>query len=246
MMLATFFCSASGGGLSKKSPSVCSTDCLVQIEDGEDVDVLNCYYMHFGRLVAIGVVSAVVAGVPIAMLSGMHQREFVHVSYEGSPDWHRQLRRWRRADASLSVLGILYCLFAVNYVCLFFANVASKDQESWMISAGIGFLQDFVIIPVGFGLAVSLMALVTITCISWKYGLARSHITQHGSVEHLREVLRTRDKGAIQRALTDTDVLRENLTDSYDDESWNRHFDLGSLYDVGHAHLEHLQPRSVG
>ena len=54
--------SATGGAQSKKSPLKCSSDCL---KGGEGVDMMDCYYTHFGRLVAIGMVSAVVAGMKV-------------------------------------------------------------------------------------------------------------------------------------------------------------------------------------
>jgi len=187
------------------------------------------------------------------------------VAYEGSPDWHRQLRIWRRADAIIWVLGTLYCLFAVNYVGLFFANVAAQDQGEWMGGGGICFFVEFVFLPVGIGFIFALVALVSISYISWRYGLARSHITQHGSVETLREVFEaTRERGAIQRALINADGLaasasarslqsgrggstsmRESGTDSYDYVLWN-HFELDDFHDVGCATVEYLLPRSVG
>jgi len=244
MMLATFFCSASGGALSKKSSKGCESNCL---DPNSGVDTDTCLFMHFGRLIAIGTVSALIAGVPIAILNSLHQREFSRVAYEGSPDWHRQLRKWRRNDALIWVFGTAYCLVAINYVCLFFAQVAAHDQEQWLVSAALALSEDLIIIPFTISFVITLMALVLLTCMSWKYGLARSQITQHGSVEALRKLLSsTRDRGEIKRMLTDAKV-QQTMPDrgGLMRESGDQ-FEVHCFHDVGLANLANLAPRSVG
>jgi hypothetical protein len=246
LMLATVFCSASGGALSKKSPKGCEASCD---DPDSGVDQETCYYMQFGRLIAIGVVSALVAGVPIAILNSLHQREFVRVPYEGSPNWHAQLRSWRRRDRLIWIIGIAYCLFAVNYVCLFFANVAEIDQADWIISAGISFLEDFVVLPVALAFAFTSFALVLLACLSRRHGLQRSQITQHGSIDRIREVFSNSDKVEIRRQLTSEslafDKERQNGSNHSDDKSWD-HFDILAFHDTGRADLAHLQRRFVG
>jgi len=253
MMLATFFCSATGGALSKKSSKGCASDCL---DPDSGVDSATCAYMHFGRLVAIGMVSTLIAGVPISIMNSLHQREFVRVAYEGSPDWRMQLRKWRRNDAIIWVLGPAYCLFAVNYVCLFFANVASYDQGQWMISASVGFFEDFVLLPLVVGFVVALLALVLLTGLSWKYGLARSQFTQQGSVESLRELFsNTRDEGEIRRTLTTESLAASTSMPSLQQMQPGRRglmredegpFEVHCFQDVGLADLARLIPRSIG
>ncbi|CAK0803138.1 unnamed protein product [Prorocentrum cordatum] len=253
MMLATVFCSATGGALSKKSPKGCESDCL---DPDSGVDSATCAYMHFGRLIAIGMVSTLIAGVPISILNSLHQREFVRVAYEGSPDWRIQLRKWRRNDAIIWVLGPAYCLLAGNYVCLFFANVASYDQGQWMISACIVFFEDFVILPLGVGFVVALLALVFLTGLSWKYGLARSQITQQGSAESLRELCsNTRDRGDIQRTSTTESLAASKAMRSLRQMQTGRRglmreddgpFEVHCFQDVGLADLARLTPRSIG
>ena len=41
-----------------------------------------------------------------------------------------------RQDMLIWILGVAYSLFAINYVILFFANVAATDQSQWMVSRG--------------------------------------------------------------------------------------------------------------
>jgi hypothetical protein len=197
--------------------------------------------MHFGRLIAIGLVSGLVAGIPIAVLNNLHQRELVHVPYEGSPEWHRQLRNWRRRDGIVGIAGSAYCLFAVNYICLFFANVAEADQADWMISAGIGFLEDIVILPWALAFAFTSLALVLLACTSRRYGLSRSNITQHGSIDYLREVFNsTSDHGEIKRQLTDNGLASDNAgqigSSRFDDKLWVQ-FEMHAFHDTGHAEM---------
>jgi hypothetical protein len=249
LMLATVFCSASGGALSKKSPKGCETSCEITpgaggegegTDDGSDMDQETCIYMYFGRLIAIGMVSGLVAGIPISVTNNLHQRELVHVPYEGSPEWHKQLRNWRLRDRIVGIIGIAYCLFAVNYICLFFANVAEADQSDWMLSAGIGFFQDFIILPWALAFAFTSIALLLLGCTSCRYGLQRAHLTQHGNLDHIREVFNnSSDHGDIKRQLTDNDLALANGqtgNDRFDDESWDQ-FEMHALHDSGHADI---------
>jgi len=137
-----------------------------------------------------------------------------------------------------------------------------------MMSAGISIFQENVVLPMVFGFVFALMALVLLTITSWKYGVVRSHITQHGSVEALREVFSsTTDKVEIQRVLTNKDSfaastparslqreqsvrggpgpMMEYGSDDNDHVSWSR-FELGCFHDMGHADLGHLRPQFAG
>lgn len=244
LMLATLFCSATGGAMGKRSSKGCSEDCFQ--EDGFD-DAM-CYYKHFGRLIAIGMCSGVIAGFPIAMLSSLHQREFVRVAYEGSPDWHRQLRCWRRGDAAIFVFGTSYCVFAIHYICLFFANVADSDQAEWMISAGVSLLEDFIIIPTVIGFTITLIALVLLSCVSCKYGVPKSHIMRPSSVEAIRELFSsTSDRGEIQRTLTGDLAASTSPTSDVPSTTWAFH-ELRASHDVSLADPRHLAlvPRGLG
>ena len=149
VMIATLFFTSTGGALAKNSPAECSTKC-------EDDD---CVWQALGQLIAIGVVSAFIAGIPLAIVKLAHQRRFVRVPMEGGQAWKLQLRRWRRRDAFVYVVGALYSLCAINYVILFFANVAAEGQLDLVSSSGVSFLQDLVLVPVVWSLAVTGLAL---------------------------------------------------------------------------------------
>jgi len=143
VMIATLFFAASGGALAKGAPKECNAEC-------EDDD---CLWQAFGQLIAVGVVSALLASVPLAIIRLAHQRHFARVPAEGSREWKLQLRRWRRRDAFIYVVGTLYSLFAINYVVLFFANVSTEDQLDLVSSAGVSFAQDLVLGPALWSLA---------------------------------------------------------------------------------------------
>jgi hypothetical protein len=252
-MLTTVFCSATGGALSKKSNKECDVDC-------DDGGLGECAVMHAGRLLAIALVSSVVAGIPIAILSSLHSREFVRVAYEGSLDWQHQLRRWRRADLAVWVLGLAYCAFAVNYICLFFANVAAGDQSDWMTSAKIGLVEDFIIIPAAVGFAITVVAMVLLACVACRHGVQKEHITKTGSIALVREVFSSHsDKQAIKRALAGLQEHEGNGTimrsksmhgrQSLEDgrcceEVWEK-FEVSMAHDVCLADLGNLKPPSA-
>jgi len=100
--------------------------------------------------------------------------------------------------------GIAYCLFAINFICLFFANVAEGDQADWMISAGISLAQDFVIIPAVVGFVVTLLAMVFLACVACAYGVKKEHLTKTGRIAVVQEVFNSNsDKQVIKRALAE-------------------------------------------
>jgi hypothetical protein len=195
MLMATVFFSSSGSATSKRSDKGCSVSCSAG--DG------SCVAAHFGRIVAIGLVSTLVAGVPLTILSSLHRRSFVKVDYEGSPDWHKQLRSWRRRDVSIWLVGVAYCMFGGSFAMLFFANVAPKDQVDWILTAAVGLIEDFVIIPVLIGFVTAALALLMVSIISWKNGLHRQQFVEHGSLEDIRAVLKdSQFYGSIQEAFS--------------------------------------------
>jgi len=149
VMIATLFFTTTGGALAKSSPPECSSEC----EDD------NCTWQALGQLIAIGVVSMFLASIPLAIIQLPHQRRFVQVPTEGGQAWKRQLKRWRRRDAFVYVVGALYSLFALNYITLFFANVTAEDQIDLISSSGVSFMQDLVLGPVAWSLVVPGLAL---------------------------------------------------------------------------------------
>jgi hypothetical protein len=149
VMIATLFFTSTGGALAKNSPAECSAEC-------KDDD---CVWQTLGQLIAIGVVSTFLASIPLAIIKLAHQRRFKRVPMEGGQAWQLQLKRWRRRDAFVYVVGALYSLFAINYVTLFFANVTAEDQLDLIGSSGVSFMQDLVLGPVVWSLVVPGLAL---------------------------------------------------------------------------------------
>jgi hypothetical protein len=243
LMLATVFCQASGGALAKDSDEACEFDCA---EGG--VDVATCIQMYVGRLLAIGLVSALVAGIPVTVITSMHARQFVHVPYEGSPEWHKCLKKWWRADMAVWVIGLAYCGFAVNFIVLFFANVAAQDQEDWMISASISFSQEFIIVPVSIGFVISLMCLILLAVTACRTGIKRRDFTMHGSIDHIRDIFKTttdnNDNNGISQLLAGQDgnaaLMQPELM-----QSW-RGLELSMYHDVGLVDPGMLQLRTTG
>jgi hypothetical protein len=176
LMLATLFFSASGGALSKRAPKQCGASCA---------DEEHCTWVQVGRLIAIGVASAVLAGIPIAMLSSLHSRNIKHVRCEGCREWRRQLNAWRIQDALIWIIGVAYCLFAVNYVVLFFANVAAADQTDWFVSAGVGFLEDLIIAPIIMAVTVPLLAFMLLTALSCRHKVRKHELVMPGKIDEM-------------------------------------------------------------
>jgi len=151
VMIATFFFASTGGALAKDSPEECNAEC----DDRDD----DCMWQALGELIAVGVVSALLASIPLSIIKLAHQRHFVRVPTEGCREWELQLGRWRRRDALVYVLGTLYSLFAINYVALFFANVSSNDHLDLISSAGVSFAQGHLLFPLLWAFVVTSLAL---------------------------------------------------------------------------------------
>jgi len=135
LAVTTLFMSVSGGARSRKSPTECtSAETIAEM---------------FGRLLAVGLASGLLAGFPVSVLSRFHQRKFLRVDQYGSKAWKRQLQKWLFLDILGWTLGFAYITFCTLYVMLFFANVAKGDRESWLVSGGISALTDMILIPLG-------------------------------------------------------------------------------------------------
>jgi hypothetical protein len=138
------------------------------------------------------------------------------VAYEGSPDWHRQLRVWRQRDRAIYVVSFVYVVFAANYIFLFFANVSPADHINWLLSAGICVLQDFVVLPVAVGLVIVAVTQTMVLVTSCRHRVGRRDLLTRGSVEQLDEVLSSsgKDSREIRRAFSHEGGLRGYLNES--------------------------------
>jgi len=112
----------------------------------------------FGRLLAIGVVSGFFAAFPLAIFRRLHTRKFQTIDYEDSPKYKTKLRSWFVQDVMLWILASAYGSFCVLYIMLFMANVAPEDQNAWIFTAGVAFLNDLMLTPLSIALAPAIIA----------------------------------------------------------------------------------------
>lgn len=150
--MATFFFQASGAMKGKKSKPAC---------DGE-----GGLAESIGRLIAIGLVSWLVAGVPTRILESLSTRELKEVDCQGGPKWKKQLRIWRLQDMFLWSFGLLYASFCTLFVVTFLANVAPMDQGDWGVSGAVSLAQDTLLNPLAAAVAVPLFANSALHCLS--------------------------------------------------------------------------------
>ena len=129
----------------------------------KDNDVDECEpqtgWEHTGRLIAVGLISAVIGGLPISMLSSLHSREFLYMDFEGSRKWKRQVRRWHYKDAAIWFIAVAYILFTVQFILLFFANVNSPTQMDWITSSAVSFVETSILIPLIISLSFPFLAM---------------------------------------------------------------------------------------
>jgi len=146
-------------------------------ESDEDCEIEGIGEM-IGRLIAIGLVSGMLAAFPVAVFSRLHHRKFLKMDYEGSKAWKRQLKKWRVMDIILWILALAYIGFATIYIMLFFANVAQEDQGAWVVSAGISFASDAVLVPIAVVGGPPLVATVMITVLCCLLKKSRSEVAE--------------------------------------------------------------------
>mmetsp|Transcript_99653 Transcript_99653/g.316334 ORF Transcript_99653/g.316334 Transcript_99653/m.316334 type:complete len:324 (-) Transcript_99653:47-1018(-) len=163
-MLGCVFFEASGIATRRSSPRECEGD-------GE-----SSFGEEIGRLLAIGLVARLVAGLPVSVIEGLQTRQIVHVPYEGCPEAQKQLRIWRNQDVMAWVLGASYLLFAIFFCVVFLANVAPGDTTDWAISGAISIAQGLLVLPIAQGFCLTVLlacALQVMSCRS--AGRRRDH-----------------------------------------------------------------------
>jgi len=130
--VATFFMSVSGKSRGINNPSECQDDGL---------------WRFLGRFLALGIASALLAKLPVLLISKLHSRKFIKVEFEGCRAWHAHLRAWWLKDALLWLMGLGYSCFCALYVLLFFANVLPGEHLLWLTSAGTIVIGDLILAP---------------------------------------------------------------------------------------------------
>jgi len=119
-----------------------------------------------GRLVAIGLASLIIAGLPVMVLNSLTTRSIKEFDYRGCPGWRRQLQIWRTQDRLIWVIAFLYVGFCAFFISIFFANVAAEDQKGWIISGLVSVVLDTLIIPLSIALVVPLLCTLCLVVVS--------------------------------------------------------------------------------
>mmetsp|Transcript_113998 Transcript_113998/g.254431 ORF Transcript_113998/g.254431 Transcript_113998/m.254431 type:complete len:338 (-) Transcript_113998:134-1147(-) len=166
LAMITFFCTASGGGRRKQ-----------QAGGGSGADCNSKDFAEMlGRLIVVGVVSALLSSLPMALLSRFHSREFKQLDYRNSPKWKQQLRRWRYQDLGIWMCGLAYILFCVNFMVLFFAAVVTQDQVSWVVSSFVAFFNDMLFVPIAIAFIFPFLATVLLAAASAFFRLQKPDV----------------------------------------------------------------------
>lgn len=124
--------------------------------EGGDGDVAYA----LGRIIAVGIGSALVSGLPVKALNSLHHRRIKHFDYEGCPEWTKQLRAWAFQDRLVWLFGSCYLAFGTGFVILFLANISEDDHEDFSRSEVVAVVQTCLILPLA--LAFSVPALATL------------------------------------------------------------------------------------
>lgn len=161
MVVCVFFKALGGArpksrGIIKGSGGECNTD--------EDLAETMAYKL--GRVLAIAMGSNLLAGMPVLFLQSLHTKTFKTLDYVGSPSWKKQLRTWKVKDAMVWVLGLLYLICAMTFICLFLANIAVDDHKDWSTTGALSLMQDAVAAPLAMALAVPVLCNILTLAIS--------------------------------------------------------------------------------
>jgi hypothetical protein len=162
LLVTVFFTTSGDGAQSRRSAKECSSS--------------SDPWQSIGRIIAIALVSSVLAGMPLSILGSLHQREFKHFRFEGCPEWQAQLRAWRVQDRMIWVLGSAYGLFALHFIVLFFANVNADDQLEWIISNIVSLCEDFIVLPLLLSLVFPVLAFIFLALLSRCYKVKKAEM----------------------------------------------------------------------
>lgn len=171
LVLCSFFFEASGVVSGEQEDDDAQEEC-------GNSDLADTFAYKTGRLIAIGMGSVLIAGIPVGFLQSLHTRGFKKLEYVGCHEWKRQLRAWELQDRLIWILGSAYLLFGIFFINLFLANINEDDHIDWATGGGITVLQDCVVLPAVVGFIVPGMAdvMITLTCFAGK--VSRKHLVQ--------------------------------------------------------------------
>jgi hypothetical protein len=158
----TLFFSATGGAQAKRQARM---DC----ESANLAETL-------GRLIAIATASVFIGGIPGSIFGSLQTRgpKVCNTPEERE----RQLKIWRNQDRLIWVLGLLYCLFCVNLVVLFYANVSTDNIMEWIITTLMALAQDHVVMPLLLVLFSSGLTMLFVAIVAKCKGLKRFELVK--------------------------------------------------------------------
>lgn len=132
-----------------------------------------------GRAWAIAVGSAVLAGIPVSLISSLRTVDFKTVDEEGGELWTRQLRRWQTQSRMIWVLGTLYLLFCAFYCSLFLANLGEDDLKDWEATLLMSLAWEVVFLPLIKAMCMPTMASTLLHANAWHGGVDHGHMVRH-------------------------------------------------------------------
>jgi hypothetical protein len=100
------------------------------------------------RSIAVGVISSLLGGLPLAVVLKFRDRDFVYISKEDLISRRRQLRKWFIEDVIVWLFCMAYCGLAVLFITAFIANVDEADREQWLISSISSLCEEALVVPV--------------------------------------------------------------------------------------------------
>jgi len=133
--------------------------------DSSQVCATEGIWESLGQCVAIGLASVLLAAIPEALFSKLHQREFIHFDSEDMPERKQQLQSWRRQDLCLWTLCSAYIGFCLLFVIAFLANVMPEDAISWKVGGLIELFTELLFVPMA--LTLFFVAVTSMTA-HWK------------------------------------------------------------------------------
>lgn len=169
LMLTCVFTEASGGAASKNNENKeCESDGV-----GEQI----------GALIAFAMVSLLIAGIPVLLISSLQSRSLQKFDYPDCPGWQRQLASWRAQDKLFWCTSLLYATFCALFVAIFLANVSLADHGPFGLSTSIQLVEDTILIPLGMASFVPAITSLAVSIAWYARGGDRSEMLQECRLE---------------------------------------------------------------
>jgi len=145
LFLSALFYQASGSAMSSESDDECTP--------ASD-------FRAFLRSMIIGFISSLLSAWPIAAFASLHSRGFRYASHWDEIYISHYLRKWFIEDCILFFFTVSYNIFCVFFIAVFLANVDSASYGDWLWSAASSVLDNLIITPIKYALAVTILATI--------------------------------------------------------------------------------------